>query len=697
MSKKMFIVILLVLTLLTLNVSIAKDVDNSNNDILFSLDNDDADISQGVVKSSSLSETQIGIESNTTFDVIGSEFKVKLSDENNVSITDAKLTFTINGVNYSKNTDEYGIASVELWLNDGLYEITTKFSGNSIYQSSSKTTTVSMNNLKIVDGGLSNSEIQRIIDDAKDNNVILFKGKTYENVNLIINKTLTLMSNSNTLLTSSLSNPVIKIQGRNASLTTVSGFNIKGKGNGILISNAEYVTIVNNNISAIEIGIIAVNTNYLNVSENNIIDNGKCGIVVLSDNNTYIINNTISNNGEGIRVSKSNNTYIFSNLIKNNAANGIVVTNVVNGVDYNEGPQNLCIANNVVGNNGDTGINIVNAGENLKVVGNTISYNRFDGIAMSKVSSNVIQSNVIFRNGDVGIRFNYDYIKPKGQDISYNAIYFNRKELEAKDTFYQDYGEQLYVGENWYGDYGFVCPKINTKRINLLVNHIGGDYFQASFLDSNGNIAGLLPDRTLEYKTSDGNTVEVTISGGTGVFKVTGVDETTLKSSVDRSERITDYKDLPDPDLSRYSNGKTPTYSYPSIPKPSIGGMGGGDGNGQGSNGDASKGNGDSSAGSSEFTGNSTASQKTDPSNSANNPVNDVSQGSDVQSTTSPVSASTNGGVSSKEGSKSVVKQIIIDEEDIFKITGISFIILLILLTIAFYYRDDIKEMKSKI
>ena len=52
MSKKMFIVILLVLTLLTLNVSIAKDVDNSNNDILFSLDNDDADISQSVVKSS---------------------------------------------------------------------------------------------------------------------------------------------------------------------------------------------------------------------------------------------------------------------------------------------------------------------------------------------------------------------------------------------------------------------------------------------------------------------------------------------------------------------------------------------------------------------------------------------------------------------------------------------------------------------
>ena len=38
----------------------------------------------------------------------------------------------------------------------------------------------------------------------------------------------------------------------------------------------------------------------------------------------------------------------------------------------------------------------------------------------------------------------------------------------------------------------------------------------------------------------------------------------------------------------------------------------------------------------------------------------------------------------------------IIDEDEFFKVTGISFIVLLILLTIGFYYREDIKEMKSK-
>lgn len=48
------------------------------------------------------------------------------------------------------------------------------------------------------------------------------------------------------------------------------------------------------------------------------------------------------------------------------------------------------------------------------------------------------------------------------------------------------------------------------------------------------------------------------------------------------------------------------------------------------------------------------------------------------------------------QGSQSVVKQILIDEDEFFKVTGISFIILLIMLTIGFYYREDICEMKSK-
>ena len=85
-----------------------------------------------------------------------------------------------------------------------------------------------------------------------------------------------------------------------------------------------------------------------------------------------------------------------------------------------------------------------------------------------------------------------------------------------------------------------------------------------------------------------------------------------------------------------------------------------------------------------------------DPSNSGNNQVNDVSQPESAQ-TTSQASASDAGKANdANSGTQSVVKQIVIDEDEFFKVTGISFIVLLIILTIGFYYREDIKEMKSK-
>ena len=96
--------------------------------------------------------------------------------------------------------------------------------------------------------------------------------------------------------------------------------------------------------------------------------------------------------------------------------------------------------------------------------------------------------------------------------------------------------------------------------------------------------------------------------------------------------------------------------------------------------------------------GNSTHSQKADPSNSANNQVNEVSQSYNTPDTAVAGASEASSGDTGNPGSEpqSVVKQIIIDEDEFFKITGISFIVLLMILTVGFYYRDDIKEMNSK-
>ena len=87
-------------------------------------------------------------------------------------------------------------------------------------------------------------------------------------------------------------------------------------------------------------------------------------------------------------------------------------------------------------------------------------------------------------------------------------------DVEAKDTYYQDTGSRLELGDNWYTDFAGICPKIKSNNLKFTVTQIGPNQFQALFLDSNGNVASLLPDRTLTYTTNDGNKVSVTISGG---------------------------------------------------------------------------------------------------------------------------------------------------------------------------------------
>jgi parallel beta-helix repeat protein len=704
MNRKRFIIILTVFALLTLNFSAAHEIDNSTNDDLQDASSDAQVLKasdENIVAASSKLDTHIDVESNTTFDAIGDYFKVKLSDENNKSIANTKLTFKVDGKSYSKNTDSKGIASLQLKLKDGTHKIVTKFAGNSNYRASSLTTTITMNNTRVVESGLSNAEIQNIIDNAKVNNVILFKGKSYSDINLVITKSLSLVSNVGTTLKSGSLNPTITIKGKNASLTSIKGFNIEGKGDGIGIQGCDYVTIYGNDITAGGNGIVATQTKYLNITNNNVVKNSKSGILVGDSSNLYIFNNRISNNGDvGLGVAKVNKVYIDGNIISNNKKQGVYLTNSINGVDYAQGPKNIHINKNTVSKNGADGIEIKYAGDNINIKSNTVEANHENGVSLGIVGTNTIQSNVIKENWENGIRFYNNYVQPKSQEISYNAVFSNLgRDVEAKETYYQENGIKLEIGDNWYTDYSGVCPKVSTKNIKFSVKQIGENKFQAAFTDSNGNIASLLPDRTLTVQTNNGQKVNVEIKGGAAVFTVDANDGDLVKATVDQSRRDNTYdsKTVPSSEI----NGESPAYEYPPIPQYDLyGDIGGGNGNGNGggSNGNANNGNGQSQQGD-QSNGNGSYSQQADPSSNPNNPVNDVSQSSNADTASQEGASQTGAGPSNSagsSGSKSVVKQIIIDEDDFVRVAGISFIVLLIILTVGFYYRDDIREMKSK-
>jgi parallel beta-helix repeat protein len=755
MNKKVFVGVLFVLVLFTLGFSAAQEADNSTVDDSISDEVLTADEVNGAesevlsigdsqvlkanedngtaLKASSKLETHIDVKSNETLDAIGDYFKIRLSDENKDSLGNAKVTFTINGVSYDRNTDSSGIASLQIRLKDGTYKIVTKYGGDSNHKSTSLTATFKMNNTRVVDAGLTNSEIQNIIDNARDNNVILFMGSSYSNINLVVTKSLTLMSNVGTTLVSGSANPVITVKGSKASLSKIKGFNIKGNGNGIEVNDANYVTVYGNTITSCKNGIVAVGTKYLNITKNDISQNSKSGIVLADAVSSYIFDNSINKNGgNGIELANSNKVYIHGNTISNNDGNGIYVTDKVNGKNYGSESENLYISSNAIYKNDLNGIFIHKAGNNVNVLENSISENDESGILISKIGNNKIQSNELSRNRNCGLRFDSDYIQPKTQDISYNAFVRNGDlQIEAKDTLYDENGNQVPLGDNWFSDRSLICPKVGVGKITFSVRQIGENKFQAVFLDSDGNVASMLPDRILTYSTNNGQEFTITVSGGAGVFEVDAENGDLVRATVDLSKRDNIYNS--DASESDPINGQPHSYSYPAIPDYEInedidngyvddgyiadvddvngnndnngngngGGNGNGNGNGQGNNGNANKGNGNSEQGSSENTGNSTISQKTDPGKASGSPINDVSQSYQSDVTTSPESASltsTGNTADSNSGTKpeSVVKQIVIDEDEFYKITGISFIILLILLTVSYYYKDDIREMKSK-
>lgn len=705
MNKKAFILVLFALVIFSLNFCSAQEINNVTVDDstpISTVNDNSIDYSdQTVLKASSPIKTQIDVKSNTTFDVVGDYFKIKLSDENGVAIKNTKVKFGIGGKTFTKTTNSNGIASLQLNLKDGTYKITTKFLGDSNYKSSSKTATITMSNTRIVDAGLSNSEIQKIIDNAKDKNIILFKANTYSDINLIINKRLTLISNSNTVLKSSSLNPVITIKGKSSSVTTIKGFKIRGSGDGIRIVDSDYVTVVSNDISTNGNAIVATGTTYLNITKNNIVENSKSGIVIANTVSTYIFNNKINDNGvNGIELAKSDKVYIHGNSILNNGQNGILTSNSVNSVNYGNGPENLYISKNTINKNKINGIYIKKAGDNINIKGNVILRNSENGISITDIGSNVIQSNEIAYS-IVGIKFNDDYLKPKNQDISYNVIHHSSHvAVEAKDTYYYDYGEPLVIGDNWFTDDKLLCPKVRSNNMKFVVSQVGPNTFQATFYDSKGNIASLLQDRTLTYEVG-GQKYTMTLSGGTGVFKVDAANGDLVKATVDSSHRDNTYNE----DIkssSNPTNGVSPSYDYPDIPYVPDEGMegdsgsgSGGNGNGNGNGGNANSGNGQSSQ-SGENVGNSTNGQRSEPAAGSNNPVNDAANAQDASSQASSSEGTSGGSGSAGSQKQSVVKQIIFDEDEFYKVSGILFIVLLIICTIIFHYRKDISEMMSE-
>ena len=97
-------------------------------------------------------------------------FHARLIDNKNNALSNKKIQFLINGVNYEKTTDENGIASLGIQLDIGLYPIDIFFDGDEKYKPSKDRNIVHVNpkittsdlNMKELDGSNFNAKVTDI-------------------------------------------------------------------------------------------------------------------------------------------------------------------------------------------------------------------------------------------------------------------------------------------------------------------------------------------------------------------------------------------------------------------------------------------------------------------------------------------------------------------------------------------------------
>jgi hypothetical protein len=97
------------------------------------------DILQNNVKQSVLSGKDIELYYKN-----GTTFKVVLSDSEGSLLTNQSIIFTINNINYTRTTDNDGVASIAINLKSGTYNISSFYVGNENYDSFSTSNTVNV-------------------------------------------------------------------------------------------------------------------------------------------------------------------------------------------------------------------------------------------------------------------------------------------------------------------------------------------------------------------------------------------------------------------------------------------------------------------------------------------------------------------------------------------------------------------------
>jgi parallel beta-helix repeat protein len=349
-----------------------------------------------------------------------------------------------------------------------------------------------------VNSGMKNSDIQNIINNAKAGDTINFNEGNYQNVSLVINKKLNVVSkkavlNGNNSDKTNGQTTFVFCFTNKSSGAFLSGFNIKTNTDyAIILNNVKNVNIVNNRINGGNKGSIYIKaSSNINLTKNTITNSGGNGVTIYASNAVNLYRNIIyKNHGDGVTVKNSQSTSLVLNQILSSGLNGITLNSTTNTVVHNNSiNKNNCegivlydtITTYITGNNITyntlNGILFQDWTKNTFVSFNYLIHN-LNGIYLDSVSyGDIIVSNYIARNNISSLTQYDSFYTGNGIKVGDNYQDTNQRVLIAYNTFayknplrFNIMGNNNYnnfnVGPNWYGTNdkwsSGVCPMIST-------------------------------------------------------------------------------------------------------------------------------------------------------------------------------------------------------------------------------------------
>ena len=317
-------------------------------------------------------------------------------------------------------------------------------------------------NYQIITSNKSNEDIQSMFDNANAGDTFEFTGKEYNNISLVVDKKLNIISKggsvvyaSNSVSDKAKSLGIDKTFGfyftKNSAGSILSGITIIASDcdNGIIVDNAKNVHIINNTVTGGKNSVLVKDSDNIMLVDNDISKAKNNGLQLLDVKNSLIDSNSISyNKKSGIETSNMDYCNITNNDVHHNELNGIST--------YNKSSYNLIKGNNVYENVNGIFINSTSVYD--LVTANSLTYNRKDPrspMGGFETGNGLLFGSGFKSDGASRLIFEYNY-------LAHNEFFQAKNYWENPDYKLED---------NWFDSTDpantFVCPRLLASLMKL--------------------------------------------------------------------------------------------------------------------------------------------------------------------------------------------------------------------------------------